>query len=233
MKNLKELINESFSKEYGYRIKLARDCSPDDLSRLEGILAKYNLVSATPWKRLPIQENPMEFQRLKGVNVTSEVCSTDVVLKYPVNQRILEVLVCVEMNMNHDHVICYGVNDPKRIESEMAEKRLADDKDRSVEIPEAQLEEVDSTEDQEHYTAQNEDLDLAVFGEEYNSKFLAELQRIKAEKGADYFKNYPTKDELMGDDLRAMHDSITGLAHGGNAPEAKQADVISQSSRRN
>jgi len=233
MKNLKELINESFSKEYGYRIKLARDCSPDDLSRLEGVLAKYNLVSATPWKRLPIQENPMEFQRLKGVNVTSEVCSTDVVLKYPVNQRILEVLVCVEMNMNHDHVLCYGVNDPRRIESEMAEKRLADDKDRSVEIPEAQLEEVDSTEDQEHYTAQNEDLDLAVFGEEYNSKFLAELQRIKAEKGADYFKNYPTKDELMGDDLRAMHDSITGLAHGGNAPEAKQADVISQSSRRN
>jgi hypothetical protein len=233
MKNLKELINESFSKEYGYRIKLARDCSPDDLSRLEGVLAKYNLVSATPWKRLPIQENPMEFQRLKGVNVTSEVCSTDVVLKYPVNQRILEVLVCVEMNMKHDHVLCYGVNDPRRIESEMAEKRLADDKDRSVEIPEAQLEEVDSTEDQEHYTAQNEDLDLAVFGEEYNSKFLAELQRIKAEKGADYFKNYPTKDELMGDDLRAMHDSITGLAHGGNAPEAKQADTISQSSRRN
>ena len=233
MKNLKELINESFSKEYGYRIKLARDCSPDDLSRLEGVLAKYNLVSATPWKRLPIQENPMEFQRLKGVNVTSEVCSTDVVLKYPVNQRILEVLVCVEMNMNHDHVLCYGVNDPRRIESEMAEKRLADDKDRSVEIPEAQLEEVDSTEDQEHYTAQNEDLDLAVFGEEYNSKFLAELQRIKAEKGADYFKNYPTKDELMGDDLRAMHDSITGLAHGGNAPEAKQVDTISQSSRRN
>ena len=233
MKNLKELINESFSKEYSYRIKLARDCSPDDLSRLEGVLAKYNLVSATPWKRLPIQENPMEFQRLKGVNVTSEVCSTDVVLKYPVNQRILEVLVCVEMNMNHDHVLCYGVNDPRRIESEMAEKRLADDKDRSVEIPEAQLEEVDSTEDQEHYTAQNEDLDLAVFGEEYNSKFLAELQRIKAEKGADYFKNYPTKDELMGDDLRAMHDSITGLAHGGNAPEAKQADTISQSSRRN
>ena len=233
MKNLKELINESFSKEYGYRIKLARDCSPDDLSRLEGVLAKYNLVSATPWKRLPIQENPMEFQRLKGVNVTSEVCSTDVVLKYPVNQRILEVLVCVEMNMNHDHVLCYGVNDPRRIESEMAEKRLADDKDRSVEIPEAQLEEVDSTEDEEHYTAQNEDLDLAVFGEEYNSKFLAELQRIKAEKGADYFKNYPTKDELMGDDLRAMHDSITGLAHGGNAPEAKQADTISQSSRRN
>ena len=62
MKNLKELINESFSKEYGYRIKLARDCSSDDLSKLESVLAKYNLVSATPWKRMPIQENPMEFQ---------------------------------------------------------------------------------------------------------------------------------------------------------------------------
>ena len=48
MKDLKELINESFTKEYGYRIKLARDCSADDLSKLESALAKYNLVSATP-----------------------------------------------------------------------------------------------------------------------------------------------------------------------------------------
>lgn len=233
MKNLKELINESFSKEYGYRIKLARDCSSDDLSKLEGVLAKYNLVSATPWKRMPIEENPMEFQRLKGVNVTSEVCSTDVVLKYPVNQRILEVLVAVNMGLDHDHVLCYGVDEPRRAESEASEKRLADDLDRSVETPEAQLEEVDSTEEQEHYTAQNEDMDLAVFGEEYNSKFLAELERIKAEKGADYFKNYPTKDELMGDNLKPMYDSLTGTAHGGASAEPKMADVISQSSRRN
>ena len=59
------------------------------------------------------------------------------------------------------------------------------------------------------------------------------LEKIKAEKGADYFRNYPSKDGIMGDDLQAMHDTITGKAHGGLAPEAKHVDIVSQSSRRN
>ena len=46
MRELKDIINESFSKEYGYKIKVARDCS-DDLAKLESILSKYNIVSAT------------------------------------------------------------------------------------------------------------------------------------------------------------------------------------------
>ena len=230
MRELKELINESFKKEYGYRIKLARDCSADDLSKLESILAKYNLVSATPWKRLPIQENPVEFQRLKGAKFTSEVCSTDVVLKYPVNERILEVFVAVNLGLDHERVICYSVKDPRKLESEMAEERLANDADRLVSQEDAVL----NAEEQAHYEMQNEELDFseALFGEEYNQKFLAELQKIKAEKGADYFKNYPTKDELMGDNLKAMYDTITGTAGGGKSPEPKEVDVISQSSRR-
>jgi len=234
MRELKDIITESFNKEYGYRIKLARDCSADDLSKLENALQKYNLVSATPWKRLPIQENPIEFKRLKGLNTTSEVCSTDVILKYPVNERILEVYVAVACGCDHERVIVMGVDSPKRIESEMAEERLANDKDRQVEVPEAILDELDSSADQEHYEAQQEGVsDGPLFGEEYNAKFLAELEKIKAEKGADYFRNYPSKDGIMGDDLAAMHDTITGKAHGGLAPEAKQVDVISQSSRRN
>ena len=234
MRELKDIITESFNKEYGYRIKLARDCTADDLSKLENALQKYNLVSATPWKRLPIQENPIEFKRLKGLSVTSEVCSTDVVLKYPVNERILEVYVAVACGCDHDRVIVMGVNNPKRIESEMAEERLANDKDRQVDVPEAVLDEVDSSADQDHYeTQQGGVTDGPLFGEEYNAKFLAELEKVKADKGADYFRNYPSKDGIMGDDLQAMHDTITGKAHGGLAPEAKHVDVVSQSSRRN
>lgn len=234
MRELKDIITESFNKEYGYRIKLARDCSADDLSKLENALQKYNLVSATPWKRLPIQENPIEFKRLKGLSVTSEVCSTDVVLKYPVNERILEVYVAVACGCDHDRVIVMGVNNPKRIESEMAEERLANDKDRQVDVPEAVLDEVDSSADQDHYeTQQGGVTDGPLFGEEYNAKFLAELEKVKADKGADYFRNYPSKDGIMGDDLQAMHDNLTGKAHGGMSPDAKHVDVVSQSSRRN
>ena len=234
MRELKDIITESFNKEYGYRIKLARDCTAEDLSKLESALQKYDLVSATPWKRLPIQENPLEFQRLKGVNVTSEVCSTDVVLKYPVNERILEVYVAVCCGCDHERVIVYGVNNPKRIESEVAEERLANDKDRQVEVPEAVLDEVDSSADQDHYVAQQEGIkDGPLFGEEYNAKFLAELEKIKAEKGADYFRNYPSKDELMGDNLRPMYDALTGMPNMGRGAEnSKAIDVVPQSGSR-
>lgn len=229
MRQFKDIINESFSKEYGYRVKLAKDCTADDMARLEACMQKYNLVSATPFKRLPIQENPMEFQRLKGVNLTSEVCSTDIVVKYPVNQRILEVYLSVNLDIPHDRVICYGIKDPRRLESEMAEERVARDKDRLINQDEAVL----NNEDMSHYQNENAEFDAsdALFGEEYNSKFLAELQRIKNEKGADYFKSYPTKDELMGDNLKAMHDAITGLAHGGNAPEDKMVGLHDQGLR--
>ena len=64
----------------------------------------------------------------------------------------------------------------------MAEERLANDKDRQVEVPEAVLDEVDSSADQDHYVAQQEGIkDGPLFGEEYNAKFLAELEKIKAE----------------------------------------------------
>ena len=236
MKELKDIINESFSKEYGYRIKIARDCSAEDLSKLESVLAKYNLVSATPWKRVPIQENPMEFQRLKGANFTSEVCSTDVVLKYPVNQRILEVYLAVNMGIDHERVIAYGVKDPRKLESDLAQERTARNVDRQVSEEDAVLNQEDMT----HYENEHVDVDASqesLFGEAYNEKFLAELQKIKNEKGEDYFTNflngYPTKDELMGDNLRSKYDEITGTAHGGQAPEPKHVDVVSQSSRRN
>ena len=43
MRELKDIITESFNKEYGYRIKLARDCTAEDLTKLENALQKYVL----------------------------------------------------------------------------------------------------------------------------------------------------------------------------------------------
>ena len=62
MTELKQYIAEAFSKEYGFRVKIASDCGSDHMDIIEKCLAKYNLVSATPFKRTPIEENPMEFQ---------------------------------------------------------------------------------------------------------------------------------------------------------------------------
>jgi hypothetical protein len=226
---LKDFITESFKKEYSFRVKIAADCKPEHLDVIESCLAKYNVVSVAAFKRTPIQENPMEFVRAKGVKMISEVCSTDVVLKYPVHERILEVWLAVHLGLDHDRVLCYNVKDPRRLEADNAAERTEYNKDRSVTEKDAVL----ATEDQTHYEMQNENLDFATFGEEYNKKFLDTLAKIKAEKGADYFKNYPTKDEIMGDNLKPMWDTLHGQANMGRGLENKEVDVISQSARRN
>jgi len=217
---LKNYITESFSKEYGYRIKFAADCGSEHMDMLEKCLAKYNLVSATPFKRTPIEENPMEFYRVKGTECTSEVCSTDVILKYPVNERILEVWCAVNLGMDHARVLAYNVKDPRRIESEMAEEKAKADEDRRVSEEDAVL----NNEDQAHYEKQNEDLDFAKahFGEEYNKKFLDELQKIKDEKGIEYFRNYPDKDQIMGKDLEELGAQMHGLPNMGRGTESQK-----------
>lgn len=225
---LKNYIAESFNKEYGYRLKFAADCTADHMDMLEKCLGKYNLVSATPFKRTPIEENPIEFYRVKGTECTSEVCSTDIILKYPVNERVLEVWAAVNMGLDHARVLAYNVKDPRRIESEIAQDKTKADLDRSVSEEDALL----NDENMEHYTEENKDVDFKAnfFGEEYNKAFLKELQRIKAEKGADYFRQYPTKDELMGDDLAELGAQMHGLPNMGKGTEStKQVSNHSQS----
>jgi hypothetical protein len=197
---------------------------------LESCLSKYDLISATPFKRSPIEENPVEFVRAKGAKFISEVCSTDIVLKYPVNPRILEVWLAVNLGLDHERVLCYGVKEPRKLEAEMAEQRAAADLDRNPSMDEAEL----TKEEQAHYVDEQQGVeDLSLFGEEYNTKFLKELERIKAEKGLDYFRNYPSKDEIMGDNLKPLWDTLHGVANMGQGVENKEVDVISQSSRRN
>ena len=217
---LKNYITESFNKEYGYRLKFAADCGSEHMDMLEKCLAKYNLISITPFKRTPIEENPQEFYRVKGTQCTSEVCSTDVVLKYPVNERILEVWCSVNLDLPHEGILAYNVKDPRRIESEMAEEKAKADADRQVSEEDAVL----NNEDQAHYEKQNEDLDFAKahFGEEFNKKFLDELEKIKAEKGEEYFRNYPSKDQLMGYDLEELGAQIHGLPNMGRGAESQK-----------
>lgn len=227
---LKDYIAESFKKEYAYRVKIAADCGAEHMKDLKSALQKYNLVSAAPWKRTPIQDNPMEFYRAKGVKLITEVCSTDVVLKYPVNERILEVWLAVNLGLDHERVLVYSVKDPRRLESEMAEQRVADDADRKVEQKDSVL----NVEEQAHYEDEQENASEGVlFGEAFNKKFLDELAKIRAEKGADYFRNYPTKDQLMGDDLRPYWDDLNTGVNMGKGQESKEVSRITQSSRRN
>lgn len=233
---LKDYLAESFKKEYAYRVKFAADCGNEQMDMLEQCLQKYNFVSAAPWNRTPIQENPTEFVRMKGVKCVSEVCSTDVILKYPANPRILEVWLAVNMNLDHDHVLVYDVAEPRRVEADMAAHRAERDLDREVSQDDSILGMEADGQAHGYYAEKIEsdsvDENAHLYGEAYNDKFLAELDRIRAEKGADYFRAYPTKDEIMGDNLRPVWDELHNRPNMGQGAEAgKEVSINDQNLR--
>ena len=232
---LKTFLSESFQKEYSYRIKIAHDCGDQQMEQLERCLSKYNPVSIASWNVRPLEENPVEFTRAKHVEFISEVSSTDVVLKYPCQPRVLEVWIATNMGLPHERVICYDVKEPRRMEADIAGDRHQNDVDRFVSQEDAELQK----DDQDHYIAQNaswvneSDIKDTFYGETYNKKFLDTLMAIRAEKGADYFRSYPSKDELMGDALKPTWDELNmGVNMGKGVENAKQVDTVSQSASR-
>ena len=190
MTELKQYIAEAFSKEYGYRVKIASDCGSDHMDIIEKCLAKYNLVSATPFKRTPIEENPMEFYRAKGVQFTSEVCSSDVVLKYPVNERILEVWLAVNLGLDHERVLCYGVKEPRRLEADIQAERMANNEDRVVDIDPENMDLKDGDDAFEHYEMENQD--------EQSEKLVDKNKVLRVKTYKDSKEKYEKNEVIFG-----------------------------------
>ena len=232
---LKTFLTESFNKEYAYRVKIAADCNQETMDMLEQCLSKYKIESLAPWKRLPIQENPVDFVRAKGAAFVSEVCSTDAVFKYPCQPRVLEVWIATNMGLPHERVLCYDIKEPRRLEADIAADRHENDVERYAVAEDSEL----STYDQEHYKVQNAswvndpDVKYTWYGETYNKKFLETLMQIRAEKGADYFRHYPSKDEIMGDALKPTWDELNmGVNMGKGVENGKMVDTVQQSASR-
>ena len=225
-KTFKEYITESFSKSFSYRIKLAGDFGSADATSLENILGKYGVQSVSSFKRTPIQEEPLDFKN-KGVQGPTEVSSCDVTLQYPINERLLEVWVAVHLGIDPSKIVIQPTEGPRQLEDNITKEIKEYDEDREVSMDDAEL----INDDQAHYKREQQFLDLdelGLYGEEFNEKFIAELMKIRDDKGADYFKNYPTKSSLMGDDLKGLADAV-GLAHKpnvqGNSYDINQGPV--------
>ena len=226
-KTFKEYITESFSKTFSYRIKLAGDYGASDATFIENILGKYGVQSVSSFNRTPIQEEPLDF-KYRNIRYPVEVSSCDVTLQYPINERLLEVWVAVHLGISPENVLIQPTEGPRQLEDNLLKDRIENDKDRYADMDEAEL----TKEELAHYENEQQFLDLdelGLYGEEYNEKFIAELKKIRDEKGADYFRNYPSKSMMMGDDLNPMADAI-GLSQKanvqGNTYDINQGPVV-------
>jgi len=109
MKSFLELL-ESNKKEYKFTIKLAcAEVGNDMLDKIESCLARYELVSASKFKKSPLQKNPLDFPRVNN----SEVHTSEVITNYPCTSDLLLTQVSQAIDLPHHHVVVYTENDPR------------------------------------------------------------------------------------------------------------------------
>ena len=108
MKNFIQYLSE-VQKTYEFRIKIA-NCDPKD--KLDGLkvgLAQYAVESVSAVKRLPIKANDVDFPNIPNC----EVFLMDAVLKYPVNDAQLRVIVAERLGCSQSQVVVISPNHPE------------------------------------------------------------------------------------------------------------------------
>lgn len=129
MKNFLKYLSE-VQKTYEFRIKIA-NCDPAD--KLDGLkvgLAQYAVESVSAAKRLPIKANDIDFPSIPNC----EVYIMDAVLKYPVNDAQLRVIVAERLGCAVAQVVVVPKYNPEEIwrwnidgESELREFKQGED----------------------------------------------------------------------------------------------------------
>lgn len=129
MKNFLKYLSE-VQKTYEFRIKIA-NCDPaDKLDGLKAGLAQYVVESVSAAKRLPIKANDIDFPSIPNC----EVYIMDAVLKYPVNDAQLRVIVAERLGCPIAQVVVVPKYNPEEIwrwnidgESELREFKQGED----------------------------------------------------------------------------------------------------------
>lgn len=114
-KVFKEYYSES-TKDYKFTLKLAvQDVDGYTLDCLEACLAKYELVSASAFKKTPIQESPLDFPNIKNSPV--HIC--EIITTYPSTQEFLETYIATALGICKQSVVVYSENDPRGFETDL------------------------------------------------------------------------------------------------------------------
>ena len=153
-------------KEYKYMLKFALNEMPDSfIDAIEEGLKKYDLKAASPFKKTPIQESPLDFPNVRNTSVY--IC--DITLNYPGSLDFLRTYLSNVTGISQQQIAVYSSEDPRKIETDLYLDR------RSPEFKE------------KYKTALGndypDDVDQSDFvGPEYNIKFLQELEKVRKER---------------------------------------------------
>jgi hypothetical protein len=153
--------------EYKYVLKFAVNEMTDAMiDQLEAGLAKYDLKSASAFRKTPIQESPLDFPNVKNTSVF--IC--DLTLGYPGSVDFLRVYICNCMGISPANLAVYSDTDPRQIETDLYVDRNSPEYKKKYktrlgsdyeEVPGAGAE---------------------TYGATYNTNFLKELEKVRKER---------------------------------------------------
>lgn len=160
--------------EYKYVLKFAvHDMTDTMIDKLETSLKKYELVSASAFRKTPIQASPLDFPNVSNTPVY--IC--DVVMEYPASLDFLKTYVCNAMEISPALLAVYSENDPRQIETDLYVDRNSPEYKAKYKVRLGS----------DYEETGNPDL----YGEKYNIGFLKELEKVRKEREVTIVDNSP------------------------------------------
>jgi len=160
--------------EYKYVLKFAVNEMTDvTIDQIEAGLAKYDLKSASSFRKTPIQESPLDFPNVKNTSVY--IC--DLTLGYPGSLDFLREFICNCTGIPMSNVAVYSENDPRQIETDLyIDRNSAEYKKKYKTRLGSDYEEVEGAAEE-------------AYGEKYNTGFLKELEKVRKERESVVVEN--------------------------------------------
>ena len=155
MKSFKEHLSES-KKQYNFRVKVAGEMTTEQESNLKSLLGKWSLSNFKKATKTPIQQLPLDFPKLKNM----EVNIYEVTLDYPTTQFELTEYLSTELGVGKSHLVVKRPGEPTEEYQNPEPKR------------EGAL-----LNDSEYKEAENANFD-DYYGSKYNSGFVKELNDV-------------------------------------------------------
>lgn len=158
--------------EYNYVLKFAvNDMTDMMIDQLEAALKKYELKTASAFRKTPIQESPLDFPNVKNTSVY--IC--DITMLYPASLDFLRIYICNSLGISPANLAVYSENDPRQIETDLYVDRT------SAEYKKKYITRLGSDYPE---TSEKE-----LYGETYNTDFLKELEKVSKEREKHVVEN--------------------------------------------
>ena len=136
MKSFAKFLTEN-KKQYAFRVKLACECTKDQLAELKVALDKYKVAAMSEPKSGPIAETHTNFEHLKNVRITT----LDILTDYPANPVQIREMVRDSMKISEAYIMVTTPGEEANalpIAPVNADKALLDTPELSAPDPKAQ-----------------------------------------------------------------------------------------------